>query len=65
MVRFGSHLLDDVLQDFYSALQRLMEKAGECIFNPLAYKTRNNVSQIGDTEGCHKPGYKSESQRVS
>lgn len=28
VVRFGSHLLDDILQDFYSALQKLMEKAG-------------------------------------
>ncbi|XP_076457437.1 tetraspanin-18-like [Babylonia areolata] len=28
VVRFGSHLLDNILQDFYSALQKLMEKAG-------------------------------------
>lgn len=28
VVRFGSHLLDDMLQDFYSAIQKLMEQAG-------------------------------------
>ncbi|KAK7106007.1 tetraspanin-1-like [Littorina saxatilis] len=28
VVRFGSHLMDNILQDFYTAIQRLMEKAG-------------------------------------
>ena len=31
VVRFGSHLLDDILRDFYDAIQKLMENAGECL----------------------------------